>query len=323
MLPQNAPNIPKPVRRREPHESRKMALQPRSKRGARQAQRPTAPTRARFPHSECPPQSHPSEKIPIMVALATEQVIDVHHWNDSLFSFRTTRDPGFRFDSGQFVMIGLEVDGRPLMRAYSIASAAWEEHLEFFSIKVQNGPLTSRLQHLKPGDALTVSRKPTGTLVLTDLKPGRHLYLLGTGTGLAPFMSVIRDPETYERYDKIVLAHGVRNINDLAYADYLQNELPQHDYLGELVREKLIYYPTITREPFRNRGRITDNIVDGAMSQAIGLPPLNPETDRLMLCGSPAMLDDLCALLDARGFQASPRTREPGDYVIERAFVEK
>ena len=258
-----------------------------------------------------------------MVALATEQVIDVHHWNDSLFSFRTTRDPGFRFDSGQFVMIGLEVDGRPLMRAYSIASAAWEEHLEFFSIKVQNGPLTSRLQHLKPGDALTVSRKPTGTLVLTDLKPGKHLYLLGTGTGLAPFMSVIRDPETYERYDKIVLAHGVRNINDLAYADYLQNELPQHDYLGELVREKLIYYPTVTREPFRNRGRITDNIVDGAMSQAIGLPPLNPETDRLMLCGSPAMLDDLCALLDARGFQASPRTREPGDYVIERAFVEK
>ena len=258
-----------------------------------------------------------------MVALATEQVIDVHHWNDSLFSFRTTRDPGFRFDSGQFVMIGLEVDGRPLMRAYSIASASWEEHLEFFSIKVQNGPLTSRLQHLKAGDSITVSRKPTGTLVLTDLKPGKHLYLLGTGTGLAPFMSIIRDPETYERYEKIVLAHGVRNINDLAYADYVQNELPQHDYLGELVREKLIYYPTVTREAFRNRGRITDNIVDGAMSQAIGLPPINPENDRLMLCGSPAMLDDLCALLDARGFHASPRTREPGDYVIERAFVEK
>jgi len=258
-----------------------------------------------------------------MVALATEQVIDVHHWNDSLFSFRTTRDPSFRFDSGQFVMIGLEVEGRPLMRAYSIASAAWEEHLEFFSIKVPNGPLTSRLQHLQPGDRLTVSRKPTGTLVLTDLKPGKHLYLLGTGTGLAPFMSIIRDPETYDRYEKIVLAHGVRNINDLAYSNYLQNELPQHEYLGELVREKLIYYPTVTREPFRNRGRITDNIVDGAMAQAIGLPQLNPETDRLMLCGSPAMLDDLCALLDARGFQASPRTREPDDYVIERAFVEK
>jgi ferredoxin--NADP+ reductase len=258
-----------------------------------------------------------------MVALATEHVIDVHHWNDSLFSFRTTRDPGFRFDSGQFVMIGLEVDGRPLMRAYSIASANYEEHLEFFSIKVANGPLTSRLQHLKPGDPLIVSRKPTGTLVLNDLKPGRHLYLLGTGTGLAPFMSLVRDPETYDRYEKIVIAHGVRNVNDLAYKDYLETELPQHEYLGELVREKLIYYPTVTREAFRNQGRITDNIVDGAMSNAIGLPPLDPETDRVMLCGSPSMLDDTCALLDTRGFQVSPRTREPGDYVIERAFVEK
>ena len=258
-----------------------------------------------------------------MVALATEHVIDVHHWNDSLFSFRTTRDPGFRFDSGQFVMIGLEVDGRPLMRAYSIASANYEEHLEFFSIKVPNGPLTSRLQHLKPGDPLIVSRKPTGTLVLNDLKPGKHLYLLGTGTGLAPFMSLVRDPETYDRYEKVVIAHGVRNVNDLAYQDYLENELPQHEYLGELVREKLIYYPTVTRESFRNQGRITDNIVDGAMSNAIGLPPLDPATDRVMMCGSPSMLDDTCALLDTRGFQVSPRTREPGDYVIERAFVEK
>jgi ferredoxin--NADP+ reductase len=258
-----------------------------------------------------------------MVALATEHVIDVHHWNDSLFSFRTTRDPGFRFDSGQFVMIGLEVDGRPLMRAYSIASANYEEHLEFFSIKVPNGPLTSRLQHLKAGDPLIVSRKPTGTLVLNDLKPGKHLYLLGTGTGLAPFMSLVRDPETYERYEKIVIAHGVRNVNDLAYMDYLENELPQHEYLGELVREKLIYYPTVTREAFRHQGRITDNIVNGPMSEAIGLPPLDPSTDRVMLCGSPSMLDDTCALLDERGFQVSPRTREPGDYVIERAFVEK
>nr|WP_199041359.1 ferredoxin--NADP reductase [Dyella sp. ASV24] len=258
-----------------------------------------------------------------MVALATEHVIDVHHWNDSLFSFRTTRDPGFRFDSGQFVMIGLEVDGRPLMRAYSIASANYEEHLEFFSIKVPNGPLTSRLQHLKAGDPLIVSRKPTGTLVLNDLKPGKHLYLLGTGTGLAPFMSLVRDPETYERYEKIVIAHGVRNVNDLAYMDYLENELPQHEYLGELAREKLIYYPTVTRETFRHQGRITDNIVNGSMSEAIGLPPLDPSTDRVMLCGSPSMLDDTCALLDERGFQVSPRTREPGDYVIERAFVEK
>jgi ferredoxin--NADP+ reductase len=184
-----------------------------------------------------------------MVAMASERVIDVHHWNDSLFSFRTTRDPGFRFDSGQFVMMGLEVDGRPLMRAYSIASANYEEHLEFFSIKVANGPLTSRLQHLQPGDAVLVSRKPTGTLVLNDLKPGRHLYLLGTGTGLAPFLSLARDPETYERFDKIVLAHGVRHIADLAYGDYLEHKLPQHEYLGPLVRDKLIYYPSVTREP--------------------------------------------------------------------------
>lgn len=258
-----------------------------------------------------------------MVALATERVIDVHHWNDSLFSFRTTRDPGFRFDSGQFVMIGLEVDGRPLMRAYSIASANWEEHLEFFSIKVPNGPLTSRLQHLKPGDEVIVSRKPTGTLVLNDLKPGKRLYLLSTGTGLAPFMSLVRDPETYERFEKVVVAHGVREISDLAYGDYLQNELPQHEYLGDMVREKLIYYPSVSREPFRNRGRITDAIVDGRMAAAIGLPPLDPAVDRAMLCGSQHMLDDTAAILDARGFKVSPRTREPGDYVIERAFVEK
>ncbi len=258
-----------------------------------------------------------------MVAMATEHVLDVRHWNDTLFSFRTTRDPGFRFDSGQFVMLGLATSGRPLLRAYSIASAHWEEHLEFFSIKVPDGPLTSRLQHLQPGDPVIVSRKPTGTLVLNDLKPGRHLYLLGTGTGLAPFLSLVRDPDTYQRFDRIVLAHGVRHISDLAYADYLERELPQHEYLGELVREKLIYYPTVTREPFRHRGRITDAIVDGVMSAATGLPPLNPATDRVMLCGSPAMLEDLGALLDGRGFRASPRTREPGDYVIERAFVEK
>jgi ferredoxin--NADP+ reductase len=258
-----------------------------------------------------------------MVAMATEQVIDVHHWNDTLFSFRTTRDPGFRFDSGQFVMVGLETGSRPLMRAYSIASASWEEHLEFFSIKVPDGPLTSRLQHLKAGDRVIITRKPTGTLVLNDLNPGKHLYLLGTGTGLAPFLSIVRDPETYARFDKIVLAHGVRHVNDLAYARYLEHELPQHEYLGELVREKMIYYPSVTREPFRHRGRLTDAIASDLMSGNIGLPPLNPQTDRAMLCGSPAMLDDLAALLDGRGFRASSRLRDPGDYVIERAFVEK
>jgi ferredoxin--NADP+ reductase len=258
-----------------------------------------------------------------MVALATEHVIDVQHWNESLFSFRTTRDPGFRFVSGQFVMIGLEVDGRPLMRAYSIASATWEEHMEFLSIKVPDGPLTSRLQHITPGDPVIVSRKPTGTLVLDDLKPGRHLYLLGTGTGLAPYMSLIREPDTYERFEKIVLVHGVRHVNDLAYADYIERELPQHEYLGEMVREKLVYYPTVTREPFRHQGRIPQVIESGQLGRDIGLPQFAPAADRVMLCGSPAMLAELRALLDAQGFVASPRTGEPGDYVFERAFVEK
>ena len=186
-----------------------------------------------------------------------------------------------------------------------------------------DGPLTSRLRHINNGDPVLVSRRPTGTLVLNDLNPGKRLYLLGTGTGLAPFLSIIRDPDTYARFDRIVLAHGVRHVEDLAYAHYLEHELPRHEYLGELVREKLIYYPTVTREPFRHRGRITDAIADGTLSAATGLPRLDPASDRVMMCGSPAMLDDLCALLDGRGFQASPRTREPGDYVIERAFVEK
>ena len=260
---------------------------------------------------------------PLMAVLATEHVIDVHHWTPTLFSFRTTRAPSFRFDSGQFVMVGLEVDGRPLLRAYSIASANHAEHLEFLSIKVADGPLTSRLQHVQPGDPVIVSRKPTGTLVLNDLKPGRHLYLLATGTGLAPFLSIVRDPLTYERFDKVVLAHGVRTVGELAYADYLEHELPHHEYLGPLLRDKLIYYPTVTREAFAHRGRITDAIANGALAAATGLPPLNPDTDCVMLCGSPGMLADLGTLLDGRGFHISPRTREPGDYVIERAFVEQ
>jgi ferredoxin--NADP+ reductase len=258
-----------------------------------------------------------------MSSLATETVLDVHHWNDTLFSFRTTRNPGLRFVNGQFVMIGLEGEERPLIRAYSIASPNYEEHLEFFSIKVPNGPLTSRLQHLRPGDPIVVSRKPTGTLVLHDLLPGKHLYLLSTGTGLAPFMSVIQDPETYERFEKVVLIHGVRHVSELAYADFITEALPRNEFFGEEVRTKLIYYPTVTREPFRNQGRLTDLIASGKLFADIGLPPLDPAVDRAMICGSPAMLKDSCALLDARGFRISPHIGTPGDYVIERAFVEK
>ena len=258
-----------------------------------------------------------------MSKLATETVLSVHHWNDTLFSFRTTRDPGLRFINGQFVMIGVEVDGRPLTRAYSIARANHDEHLEFFSIKVQDGPLTSRLQHLKPGDPLLVSRKPTGTLVLRDLKPGKRLFMFATGTGLAPFMSLIHDPEAYENYDKIILIHGVRWTNELAYHDYIENDLREHEFFGDMVRDKLIYYPTVTREPFRNEGRLTDLINSGKLFDDIGQPPLNPATDRGMICGSPAMLADTSAMLDAHGFEISPHIGVPGDYVIERAFVEK
>jgi ferredoxin--NADP+ reductase len=258
-----------------------------------------------------------------MSSLGTERVLHVHHWNESLFSFRTTRDPGLRFRNGHFVMLGLPVEGRPLLRAYSVASANHEEHLEFFSIKVPDGPLTSRLQHLKPGDEVYVGRKPVGSLVLDDLRPGRRLFMLATGTGLAPFMSLIQDPETYERFETIVLVHGVRQTSELAYADFIERELPAHEYLGDLVAERLRYYPTVTREPFRNRGRLTELLDNGRLCEDLGLAALDPATDRAMVCGNPAMLADCCALLDAKGFAISPRQGEPGDYVIERAFVEK
>ncbi|MDE1989705.1 MAG: ferredoxin--NADP reductase [Betaproteobacteria bacterium] len=258
-----------------------------------------------------------------MAAIGTEKVLSVHHWNESLFSFTTTRDPGLRFENGHFVMIGLHVDGRPLTRAYSIASANYEEHLEFLSIKVPNGPLTSRLQHIRVGDEILVSRKPVGTLVIHDLLPGKHVYLFATGTGLAPFMSIIKDPETYERFEKIILVHGVRQISELAYREFIQHELPNNEYFGEEVRQKLIYYPTVTREEFETTGRITTLMESGQLFTDIGLPPLDPAVDRAMICGSPGMLKDISGMLNARGFKISEGVGEPGDYVIERAFVEK
>ncbi len=236
-----------------------------------------------------------------MSNLNTETVTSVRHWNDTLFSFTTSRDPGFRFKNGHFTMIGLEQDnGRPLLRAYSIASANYEEELEFFSIKVQDGPLTSRLQNIQTGDQIMISRKPTGTLVLDHLIPGRNLYLLSTGTGLAPFISIIQDPETYEQYDKVILTHGCRNVSDLAYQELITDTLPNNEYFGDLVREKLIYYPTVTREPFRNEGRLTDLMSSGKLFEDIGLPKFDLEQDRFMLCGSPSMLKDCCEILDAK-----------------------
>ncbi len=257
-----------------------------------------------------------------MTTLATERVTDVHHWNERLFSFKTSRDTGLRFENGHFVMIGLPVEGKPLLRAYSIVSANYDEELEFLSIKVPDGPLTSRLQNIRVGDEIYVSRKPTGTLVADHLLPGRHLYLFSTGTGLAPFMSIVKDPEVYERFDKIILCHGVRYVSELAYADYLTNELPQNEFFGEEVREKLIYFPTVTREKFRNQGRLTDLLASGALAESIGLPQPNTQDDRFMLCGSPSMLKEMTALLDERGFRES-RNGYLGEYVIERAFVEK
>lgn len=251
----------------------------------------------------------------------SETVLSVHHWNPGLFSIRTTREPGLRFQSGQFIMIGLEVEGKPLMRAYSFASASWEEELEFFSIKVPDGPLTSRLQHIQPGQQILLSQKPTGTLLIQDLHPGSRLYLMGTGTGLAPFLSVIKDPETYERFDQVIVAHGVRRIDDLAYRQHISEDLPEHPLLGEMIKGHLLYYPSVTREPFEHSGRLTDLMDSGQMMEDLGLPPLDPENDRVMLCGSMAMIKDFRTLLDRREFQASSSIGEPGHYVFERAFV--
>jgi ferredoxin/flavodoxin---NADP+ reductase len=257
-----------------------------------------------------------------MSSIAREEVTHVHHWTESLFSFKTTRNSGFRFRNGQFAMIGLEVAGRPLLRAYSLASANFEEHLEFFSIKVPDGPLTSRLQHLKVGDSILVNGKPTGTLILDNLLPGRNLYLMSTGTGLAPFLSIIKDPDTYDRYEKVVLVHGCRQVAELAYEKMITQELPQHEFLGEMVSEQLIYYPTVTREPFRNRGRLTDLITSGKLFEDIGLDALSAEQDRVMMCGSPSMLKDLVEIVRERGFHEGNHSK-PGEYVIEKAFVEK
>jgi ferredoxin/flavodoxin---NADP+ reductase len=257
-----------------------------------------------------------------MSAFLEERVLSVHHWTDRLFSFTTTRDPALRFSNGHFTMLGLRVDGKPLLRAYSIVSANYEDHLEFLSIKVPHGPLTSRLQHIQVGDTVIVGKKPTGTLLIDYLLPGKRLYLLGTGTGLAPFMSIVRDPDTYEKFEQVILVHGVRIKDELAYHDMLVEHLPQHEFLGELVTSKLRYYPTVTRESYRNMGRMTELIENGKLFTDLGVPPLNPAEDRVMICGSPAMLRDLKRMLEERAFKEG-NTTKPGDFVIERAFAEQ
>lgn len=257
-----------------------------------------------------------------MTEIHKERVIDVHHWSDTLFTIKATRDRSLRFRNGEFAMIGLEVEGKPLMRAYSMASANYEDHLEFYSIKVEHGPLTSRLQYIREGDQLLVSKKPTGTLLWDRLRPGRHLYLLSTGTGLAPFLSIIKDPEVYENFEKVILVHGCRYINELTYQQMITHELKHNEYFGESVKEKLIYYPAVTREPYINYGRITSLLQSGKLIEDIGLPKLNLDDDRFMLCGSPAMLKSLTLILDDMGFSET-RRNDIGEYVIERAFVDK
>jgi ferredoxin--NADP+ reductase len=218
-------------------------------------------------------------------------------------------------------MVGLNIEGRPLMRAYSIASPNYEEQLEFFSIKVPDGPLTSRLQNIKIGDDIFVSAKPTGTLVVDHLLPAKNLYLISTGTGLAPFMSIIQDPSVYEKYEKVILTHGVRDVSELAYEDFILSELPRNEFFGNEVRNQLIYYPTVTREDFKTTGRLTDHMSSGELFDRIGLPQPNPSDDRFMICGGPSMLKDTCEILDRWNFEESRQGIKAG-YVIERAFVE-
>jgi len=257
-----------------------------------------------------------------MTEIHKERVIDVHHWSDTLFTIKTTRDRSLRFRNGEFAMMGMEIEGKPLMRAYSMASANYEDHLEFYSIKVQQGALTSRLQHVIAGDEILVSKKPTGTLLWDRLRPGKHLYLLSTGTGLAPFLSIIKDPEVYENFEKVILVHGCRYINELTYQKLITHELKHNEYFGDSVKEKLIYYPAVTREPYINYGRITSLLQTGKLIEDIGTPALNLEHDRFMLCGSPSMLTSLTEILDDLGFTET-RKNDLGEYVIERAFVEK
>ncbi len=247
----------------------------------------------------------------------------VRHWTDQLFSFSLERPESFRFRSGEFVMIGLpgENGAKPIQRAYSIASPAWADELEFFSIKVEGGPLTSRLQRIQPGDTVLLGRKPTGTLVLDALRPGRRLFLIGAGTGLAPWLSVARDPDVYDRFETVVVAHSVRQVADLAYCDLFEREIFDDPLIGEAAAGRLTYYPTVTREAFTREGRITDRIQSGEFFRDLGLPAaFDPEPDRLMLCGSTAMIRDVATILERQGLSEGSNAA-PGDFVLERAFV--
>lgn len=255
------------------------------------------------------------------MALLKEKVTEIHHWTDKTFSFKTTRDMSFRFKNGEFAMIGLEIDGKPLLRAYSVVSPNHEDQLEFLSIKVPNGPLTSKLQHIKVDDEIIINSKPTGTLVCDYLLPGRNLFLFSTGTGLAPFMSIVRDPETYEKFEKIILTHTVRTSKELAYKDLLTN-LNNDEIYSEVTKNNFIYFNTVTREKWDNEGRITDWIKENTLWKKVGVESFNPEIDRVMICGSEEMTFDLKKIFEKLGSKEGS-TKVQGGFVIEKAFAEK
>ncbi|MGF1605332.1 MAG: ferredoxin--NADP reductase [Rhodothalassiaceae bacterium] len=251
-----------------------------------------------------------------------ETVLSVRHWSDRLFSFRITRPATFRFKSGEFIMLGLEVDGKPLLRAYSMASPAWDEELEFYSIKVPDGPLTSRLQNIQPGDKVMLGKKPVGTLVLDALTPGKRLYMFSTGTGIAPFASLIRDPETYSMYEQVILTQTTWTRNGLTFGEHLFDAVKQDPLVGEEAQSQLTLFTSTTRDDGyeRNIGRITHLIESGRLFEELGVPPLNPETDRAMICGSMAMLNDMKAVVEAAGLTEGSNS-SPGEFVVEKAFV--
>ncbi len=263
-----------------------------------------------------------AQNAPAVKGYTQARVLEVKHWTDKLFSFRTTRDPAFRFEAGQFVMIGLLVEGKPLVRAYSIVSAPYDDYLEFLSIKVPNGPLTSRLQHIAEGDTVLIGRKPTGTLLIESLLPGKRLYLFATGTGFAPFGSIIRNPDTYERFEEIILVYGCRDTAELTFGTETVIALRESEFLGELADRQLVYYTTVTREPYYHMGRITDLVASGKLARDLDLPQLSPGEDRVMICGNPNMLVDLKAALLTSGF-IEGSSGEPGSFVIEKAFAER
>ncbi|MDC2965964.1 ferredoxin--NADP reductase [Alphaproteobacteria bacterium] len=255
------------------------------------------------------------------MAILKEKVLSVHHWTDKTFSFKTTRNMGFRFKNGEFAMIGLEIDEKPLLRAYSVVSPNHEDHLEFLSIKVPNGPLTSKLQHIKVGDEILINSKPTGTLVCDYLLPGRNLFMLSTGTGLAPFMSISRDPETYEKFKKVVLVHGVRTAKELAYMDTLNN-LNKDDIYSEVTKGNFIYFNTVTRDEWPRKGRITTWINEKKLWTALKVEEFNPEEDRIMICGSEEMTFEIKGIFEKLG-SLEGSTKVQGGFVIEKAFAEK